>query len=374
MKILYNLNSTFNSGGTERIVIAKINALAEMGYELTLVTTDQKGKDSFYEINKNVVTIDLAINYSNNNNNFIKKVVQYPLKKIKHLNRLKKVINNINPDIIISTFGNESNLIPQISTQAKIILEAHFSKYFRFREYRKGIWKIVDIIRCKQEEHITKLYDKFIVLTNEDKLSWGEQPNIEVIPNFINENNLSPANLDNKKCIAVGRLSYIKGFDRLIDIWNIVHHKHPDWSLHIYGSGELQNFLQEKIKESNLITTIEIHPPTNFIESAYIDSSIYLLTSYSEGLPMVLLESFSFGVPVISFDCKCGPKDIIENGKNGFIIKDGDLYSFADKITTLIENTDLRKQMGKNAYKTSFNYTKNSIMPIWIELFDKLLN
>ena len=137
MRILYNLIGTFNSGGMERIIIAKANTLAEMGYEVIIVTTDQRGRKSFYSLHPNVQTFDLNINYSANNGQLLKKVFCYPFKQWKHKKRLKVLLYNIDPDIIISAYGNEITIIHQIPTRAKKLLEIHFCKGFRLLQNNK---------------------------------------------------------------------------------------------------------------------------------------------------------------------------------------------------------------------------------------------
>lgn len=374
MKILYNLAGTFNSGGMERIVIAKVNALTELGHSLTIVTTEQRGRIPFFEINPKVKLFDLSINYSSDNGNLIHKLLYFKAKQRLHKKRLKAIINNISPDIIVSTFGNEVNIIPKIHSKSKTVLEIHFSKFFRCQENRKGIWHIIDIVRSRQDEKIVSKYDRFVVLTQEDKEYWGDNiPNIEVIPNFIERTSQAPALLENKRCIAVGRLTYQKGFDTLVKIWKKINFKHPDWTLTIYGNGELHTVLQNEISDLNLEKSVILRPSTPKIDEIYDDSSVLLMSSRYEGFSLVIAEAMSHGVPVVSFACKCGPRDIITDGKDGFLVNEGDMEDFADKIILLIENYKTRHEMGHNAYESSKRFSKEKIMAQWNSLFSKLI-
>lgn len=373
MKLVYCLAATHNSGGMERIVISKVNYLAELGYNVTIITTEQKGKAPFFHIHEMVKTIDLAINYSDDINYFFpKRIIKYIFKKRKHKLLLTKYLNDLSPDIVISTFGNEASFLYQIKGKWKKILEIHFSKFFRMQYARKGLWRFIDIFRSNQDEKIVTHYDKFIVLTNEDREYWGNLANIKVIPNFIHKIPKVRSNLNEKICIAVGRLTYQKGYDRLIDVWKLVNEKYPDWQLHIYGSGELYDILQRKINDNKLNKVIKIYSPTHQIEEVYNNSSIFLLTSNYEGLPMVLLEAFSYGLPVVSFACKCGPKDLIENGVNGYLVSNGDIVHFAEKVINLISDKELRQQIGQNAYNSIHKYTEINIMNEWVNLFNKI--
>lgn len=374
MKILYNLAGTFNSGGMERIVISKANALNEAGFRVFIVTTEQQGRKPYFKIDDRIECIDLGINYSRDNGRLLHKLLHFPFRQRKHLCMLRKVIDEIDPDIIISTFGNEVRLLPKLKTDAKKVLEIHFSKYFRLQENRKGLWHYIDTYRTIQDKRTISHYDKFVVLTHEDKNLWGNISNIAVIPNFIDLVSTVAAPLENNRCVAVGRLTYQKGFDLLINAWKIVHEKHSDWHLDIYGSGESEKYLMANILKYHLENSITINQPIKDISKAYYDSSIFLFTSRYEGFGLALIEALSCGLPAVSFDCKCGPKDIIEDGKNGFLVKTGDIQNFSDRIITLIEDYELRKDMGKLAKESSHKYSREAIIQMWISLFNSLVN
>lgn len=373
MKIVYCLAGLFNSGGMERIVISKANSLARMGYDITIVTTEQKGRAIFFSLYETVKVVDLNINYSNDAaKNLILKGICFWWRKLMHRKRLTGFLISSSPDITISTFGTESSFLYKIPDKSKKVLEIHFSKYFRYQYDRKGLWRFVDIFRSRQDAQLIPHYDKFVVLTNEDKSYWGNLSNIEVIPNFVASIPEIKSELRSKVCMAVGRLSYQKGFDRLIKVWKVVHRRYPDWQLQIYGSGELYDVLYDMIVEDDLEECVHINPPTPQIGMVYQKASVFLLTSHYEGLPMVLLEAFSYGLPVVSFACKCGPRDLIKNGVNGFLIPEGDVVSFADKVSIILGDEKLREQLGNAAYQSAMEYTEEKIMSKWIHLFESL--
>lgn len=373
MKIVYSLAGLFNSGGMERIITAKANSFAKMGHNIIIVTTEQKNRSPFFPLHQSIKTIDFNINYSDDKDkNIFFKAISFLRKRHKHRRLLTEYLVSLSPDITISTFGTEASFLYKIQDKSKKVLEIHFSKYFRYQYDRKGLWRVVDIYRSKQDVRLIPHYDKFVVLTNEDKKYWGNFSNIEVIPNFITSVPNIKSKLENKVCLAVGRLSYQKGFDRLIAVWKIVHSKFPEWQLQIYGSGELYDTLQNMIVEDRLTECVHINPPTSQIGLVYQESSVFLLTSHYEGLPMVLLEAFSYGLPVVSFACKCGPKDLIKDGINGFLVAEGDIESFTDKVSKILYDESLRKQMGSSAFQSALEYTESKIMPKWIQLFESL--
>ena len=371
MRIVYCIHGTFNSGGMERIVIEKANYLSENGHDIFIVTTEQKSRKSFFKINNNIRCYDLDINYENENNtSLIKKLSSFILKQHIHKKRLMQLLKTIKADIVISTFGNEVNFLYKINDGSKKILEIHFSKFFRIQLQRRGMWNIVDEYRSFIDNLKVKRYDRFVVLTNEDKEYWKGIDNITVIPNFISIPEVT-SNLTNKRAIAVGRLSFQKGYDRMIKAWSIVNQYYPDWKLDIFGNGDDINNTENIITELGLSNNVRIYPPTTDIGNEYKESSLFLLTSRYEGLPMVLLEAMSYGLAIVTYDCKCGPKDIITE-ENGVLVKEGNISSFANSIIGLIENNDKMKSIAKQARKDAYNYTKDVVMNKWTDLFNEL--
>lgn len=374
MKIVYCIAGTYNSGGMERVLANKANYLAARGYEIVILTTDQRGKQPFFDLDERIVCHDLDINYEENNGkSFLNKLIHYPFKQWKHRKKLTAYLKRIKADIAVSMFCNDVSILWKMNDGSKKLLEIHFSRYKRLQYGRKGVWKLVDLWRSRMDERTVKNYERFVVLTNEDKSYWGNLPNISVIPNALTysvpSSCLSP--LTAKRVIAIGRYGYQKGFDSLIDAWRIIHSFYPDWTLDIIGNGEWLNRLQQQINEYTLEHSVFLKPPTRHIEDEYRRASLLVLSSRYEGLPMVLLEAQSFGLPIVSFACKCGPKDVITDGEDGFLVSEGNIPMLADRVLRLIENDDLRKRMGTNARHHSKAFSEERIMERWIDLFNK---
>ena len=280
MKIIYCLHGTYNSGGMERIVINKANYLAKIGHDVSIVTTEQKGHNPFFDIHPNITLFDLHINYANDNDRtFLWKMFSFLIKRAIHRKRLTTYLKTSKADIVISTFGNEASFLPNIKDGSKKIAEIHFSRFFRIQFGRKGFWSLADKYRSRNDLKLVKKYDKFVCLTYEDKEYWSSNYNLVVIPNFISYYPLKCASLKSHTVIAVGRLSYQKGYERLVDAWKIVTQYHPFWVLKIFGSGEKYDYVNNCIIESNLEKVIEIHEPTSDIQQEYLNSSIFVLSS-----------------------------------------------------------------------------------------------
>lgn len=376
MKILYCTHSTCNPGGMERVLLNKVMYLSQLpGWEVSVVTTDQHQRPSFYPFPEKVRMTDLEINYSEDNEKGAwKKITGYLRKRKEHKRKLTALLLKEKPDIVVSLYPSESSFIPDIKDGSKKVLELHFNKFFRIQYGRKGIIGLIDRWRTRQDERIVRRFDKFVVLTNEDKGYWGDLPNIEVIPNAAIHVSKNYSEVKNKRVIAVGRLDYQKGFDRLIQAWKLVQYtgQFTDWKLDIFGQGEWREMLQQMIDEQGLQNTAKINPPTNAILNEYVHSSLLVMSSNYEGFGMVLVEAMSCGVPVISFDCKCGPKDIIQSGINGLLVPNGDIQALADAMMKVMEDEAYRKMLSLNARKVVDTYSEQAVMAQWIRLFTSI--
>jgi glycosyltransferase involved in cell wall biosynthesis len=375
MKIIYCISGTFNSGGMERVLANKANYLVGLGHEIIVITTDQQRRSPYFPLDTRIRNIDLDVNYCENNNKaLLRKALNYYKKQKNHRQKLKRILYELRGDIVISMFDHDVSFLYKINDGSKKVLEIHFSRFKRLQYGRRGLWKIVDKLRSINDLSLAKKYDQFVVLTEEDRSYWGDLPNIQVI---FNANTFSPsavAKLESKQVVAIGRYDYQKGFDDLIKSWKLIHNTHPDWMLKIYGHGPLENEFKKLIDDLNLHESVSLCAPSREIEQVYMDSSILVMTSRYEGFGMVLIEAQSCGVPVVAYACKCGPRDIIFSGHNGFLINEGDEGMFVEKVNLLIEKEDLRKEIGKKAKVMSIRFSEDVVMKKWEDLFSKLVN
>lgn len=171
----------------------------------------------------------------------------------------------------------------------------------------------------------------------------------------------------------MGRYEYQKGYDRLINAWALIAKQVPDWTLHIFGEGSLRPVLTKQIYDLNLEKSVFLDGATNNVGKELSESSIVAFTSNYEGFPMAIVEVESAGLPVVSFDAPCGPKDIIRDGEDGFLVKNGDIEDFGKKLLSLMQDEELRKKMGEKALENSKRFTQENIIPQWISLFETIL-
>lgn len=369
MKIVYNIYSIYNSGGMERVLSNKANYLADkLNHDIYILTTDQQGKKPFFIFSNKIHLIDLNINYSNPKMQFLPlRIINRIYSKFRHIVRLKRCLNRISPDVCISMCCGEFDFLYLLNRNSKKIVEYHFSKRSKIIAASTPLVKLLQNIRVLFYSVIMRLYDKAIFLTEEDKTDWGKSEKFTVIPNSLVKLPSCYSPLINKEIVSIGRLDFQKGYDLLIKAWRIVIKSCPDWILNIYGGGSDYNLLKDLIRTYHLEKSVFIHHPTNEISKVYLAASLYVMSSRYEGLPMVLLEAMSYGLPIVSFDCPCGPKDVVKD--NGLLVENGNIDDLAQAVIKLIESKKLRTEMGRKSIEYSLMYSHEVIMAKWNELF-----
>lgn len=376
-KIVYFVGGLLSPNGMGAILSQKINYLAEhTNYDLYMILTEKAGAPWFYDINPKVKWVNFDINFDELDVMPIyKKVLFYWLKQRKFRQMFTDYLMKVRPDITVSICRREINFINNIKDGSKKVAEIHFARPF-YRRFEKPFFpKLIN-------EWISNLWvgslikqlkrlDRFVVLTKEDSKNWPELTNLVVIPNFVFSNTSLKSDLSSKRVVAVGRYSWQKGFDMLIDAWKIVSARHPDWHLDIYGSGDNISY-QKLADELCLSSSVTCHKSVDHVYEKYSESSIYVLSSRYEGFGLVLVEAMGTGLPVVSFACPCGPRDIIEDGVSGYLVEAGDVRKMAEKICYLIENRDVRESMGRAAIARAGMFSRDQVMHRWIELFESL--
>lgn len=375
MKIIYSIHSTYNPGGMERVLLNKVRYFVEeKGWEVIVVTTDQHSRPSFYPFPEGVRMIDLGVNYSDDNGKpFHKKLFGYFRRRLEHRKRMAALLDQECPDIVDCFYPGESSFVPSLKDGSRKVMELHQSKLFHHQYNRSGLMGLADKVRAWMDERMVRKFDRFVVLTQEDMQMWGEMPGIRVIPNAANFIAEKYSDCTAKRVIAVGRLDYQKSFDRLILVWEKVHQQMPDWRLDIFGQGEWQELLQGMIDERGLQETVKLNGPTKNIGKEYSESSMIVMSSHYEGFPMVMIEAMACGLPPVSFDFKCGPRDIIKEGENGLVVTDGDIDGLAEAMMTLMRDDELRKRMGEEAKKVVETFSEAKVMDKWVRLYEETI-
>ena len=353
-KLLYITNGINGAGGLERVLSVKASALADMGYDVSILVLNNTHLNPFYTFHPNIRFV--SINVKGNPLNYWKS----------YSGGIKRVVQQIQPEIIsVCDDGFKAFFIPKfLKTNAKIIYERHVSKLIESHDADSGLKKFVTHIKWWLMERLASNFTKFVVLTHGNKNEWPTLSNLVVIPNPLSFYPMVSSPLDRKIVISVGRITYQKGQDLLVKVWALVHEKFPDWELHLYGKEDLK-----VLDTVNLTNNVFHFPPEKNIEEKYLHSSIYVMSSRFEGFGMVLTEAMACGVPCVSFNCDYGPADIIENGIDGYIVEKEDIFALADKLMLLMQDSEMRKKMGKKAKENVKRFNVNEVVQQWDELF-----
>jgi glycosyltransferase involved in cell wall biosynthesis len=371
MRILYVTDALAIWGGLERVLVEKGNYLASHnGNEVFMLTISQGGHSFPFPLDDKVTHVDLNIPF----------YTQYQYSGIRRLLSLRRLhrdcrkgirqqLNYINPDVILCPRIEFVKDICKVKGDTPLAFESH-SSFWTSRFERAGLLRRLHTWWMNQS---AKQAQAVVTLTEGDAAAWKKVNNhVFVIPDVVHLNEKDVySNVDAKSAVFVGRLSRQKNIGCLLSIWQLVRQRHPDWQLHVYGEkGDIEEPLWQQLHEEG--NGITVHSPTTEILNVYQHHAMLLLTSRYEPFGMVLPEAMSCGLPVIAFDCPYGPADIITDDMDGFLVKDWDIMSFADKVCLLMENQDLRQQMGQAAIRSSQRYRSDRIMSVWQELFESL--
>lgn len=366
-KIAYIIDSMYNSGGMERVLTVCANVLAK-SYDITIITGFQLDRPYFFQLSSAVRCHDLKI----------KERMSCRMKKKEYKERLSFYLKKESFDIVISLGGMDFSFLYSIHDGSKKIVWFHFAYNVAYTSW------IGDSVSCFKKirgymQHVKRVcharkYTRIIAISRSDFKSWKRVfPHVVLIYNPVTINAAGLSDKKEKRAISVGRLDFQKGFDYLISVWHLVIKKHPDWHLDIYGDGPLRDVFRKQIDEMGMSGFITLCGKTSNIAEKYVSHSIYIMTSRTEAFGLVLLEASLCSLPLIAFDCPGGPRDIIKNGKNGFLIEQvGNTEEMAEAISTLIEDESLRNKMGNKAFQMVERFSLTRIKKEWIKLFNEL--
>lgn len=344
------------SAGTERAVTNLSNMLVKYGeYNVTILSCfSSENNNPYYELEDKVN----IVHYNLSKDSLVNRFSSY----INIIGKTNKIIKEKSIDILLGTTHAFNCLMICMSRKVKKVACEHMS------------YEACPLISKKIRKFCYPRLSAIVLLTNADAKHYNfvDKSKLFVIPNSLSFVADEPAKLENKRIIAVGRLTEQKGFDILMSIAQIIKDEIPDWHIDIFGDGEDKSKLLELISEKKLESFVIINPPTKNIKEELLASSLFVMTSRWEGLPMILLEAKACGLPIVSFDCPEGPADVIRDCEDGFLIECGDINALSEKIILLGKNLELRKQFGLMAKQSSNKYTASSIFIKWKDLFNSL--
>ena len=379
MNILYCIPHLYNSGGMERVLTQKVNWLAaHTGHTISIVTTEcvPEGEQAvFFPLDKRVQVLSLQIDFNADYSKpLFSKWVGHMRKMRQYRRALNELIRRERIELCISLGGKEIAFLA--SLPCRTIAEMHFAKEQRqqllMANHRGGFWHMLGNIRTRQLIRAVKPLERLVVLTEADKSDWNAAGcyNVTVIPNPCSlDGQKMPMESRKKEVLAVGRLHEQKGFDRLIQAWQSIELRHPEWTLRIVGEGDKRGALEQQIRDLGL-QRVEIAGRAGNILSEYAQASLFVLSSRYEGLPLALIEAMWCGLPCVAFDCPHGPAELLAD-ERGWIVSNGDTAALSAQIENCITHLDEAAQRAHKAQVfAQATYSEAAIMPLWLDIIN----
>ena len=341
--IVFAIGSLFG-GGSERVVSVWASALAEKGYRVSVIVYSRL--DSEYPISDKVEVYPIAESQR----------ACSDMSVLKRVLAIRKLLRKLNPDVVIS-------FLPIIQVYVRIASLG--LRLPRIETIRISPWD-TDVLSSKHAKLWFNCFETcsaLILQSQDQKAFFSEkvQKKSVVIPNPINPKYVETKKDDydpaSHKIVAAGRLSEQKNYKMMIDAVKIVSEEYADVSLRIYGVGSLEQELSSYIKAQGVAGNVKLMGRTNELYNVYKEADLYVMSSDYEGMPNALAEAMAIGLPCISTDCKTGPRDLIDDGENGFLVPCGDSYALAEKIKLVFGMSEQnQRQLGCSARNKIIDY------------------
>ena len=357
--ILFYFNSMTPAGGIERVIATLANQFSE-NMEVTILVKDKAY--SHYPINSKVKIESLDNEIKFDLDSKLNRVVEAAKNFVGSKNKLKKYLALKQFDyyyIAHPLNALEFHLARRIDD--KVIITEH------------GGIDAYNTIYKKIKQWLYPKAKKYIVPTKTDTQLYKNLGFPAVyIPHFKSKMPYTKSSQNNKIAISIGRMTEAKRQWILIDLWDKIVHKHniTDWQLHIVGDGNLRENYLKQIADLQLNDYVKILPPKKDVENYYKEASFFLLTSHSEGFGMVILEAMSFGVPCVSYDCPAGPRDMITNNVDGFLVEFDNFEKLEQSTLEMMNNHKKMIDFGDKAFEASKNWDDQHILAEWNKVFN----
>jgi glycosyltransferase involved in cell wall biosynthesis len=356
MRLVFLVRDIHFGGGGERVAINLANWFVEKGYQVIVVSLAVERLSNIFSIDKRVQVKYLNIDFSKGFN---------IVNKICSVFILRRYFEKCDGQTILLGVGTYPSLLASLLPKHKDI-RLIGCQHCSYNALNLG-WRIAG-------RFFFHRLDTLVSLTDRDAPSWRTfNKNTQVIPNAVSFYPEATALLRNKIILSIGRMDYNKGYDLLLDVFEKLTLLNNEWILRIIGEGPLKKKIISRVESSSLKDRIEILSPTNSIMEEYLQASVYLMTSRTEGLPMVLLEAKACGLPIISFNCETGPSEIINDSKDGYLIDCFNVDMMLKKVESLCSDQTKRKEFGANGREDIKRFFPESINIKWETLFQNIV-
>ena len=378
MKIVYLHHANVYRAGIERMLAVKANLLAEqMGWEIMMLTYEQNGKPFPYPLSPKVKCVDLGVHL------YDAYKCAYPMRWFRRRALCRKLAEEMrvflsaeHPDIVVCTDkdAHELDALSKARTTERIFIEAHTGmidhdmQVLRVKGFVKKLIARRDLNRLKKA---VSHFDTLIALTPDDAKCWSPYVKTVIIPNYLPSypEQVADLSVEKKRVVMVGRVDYQKGQDLLLQAWQQVNLRHPDWHLDMFGDSDASNVFRSHLSGLHA-ESFTFHPSTPAIYDEYLQSDFLVCSSRWESFGLILIEAMSCGIPVVSFNCDNGPRNIIADGEDGLLVRNGDIADLANKICWLIEHREQREQMGGAARQNVKRFCQDIVLSQYVEFLE----
>ena len=363
-----------NYGGIESATINNANALSK-DYKVKIISFYHFKDDLSKNLNKGIV-VEYLYDGVPNRDEFLKclherhfiKAFKEGLKSfdilIKKKRLVAKRIKSIKEGAIVSTRVEFNILLSKYGNYNVLKIAQEHCYHNNNRKYINQIrnkYYNIDYL-CALTTTLFDDYKKFLKYNNHTK--------VVLLPNMLYEMPRKKCGLESVNFITIGRLDKGKRVDEIIENFGKCKNKSE---LFIIGSGAEEEALKKLISDLNLENRVHMlgYLDHKQMEKYILNSSCFLMASVTEGLPMVLLEVMSYGLPCIVYKTASGTGDIVKNGENGFIIDDRNDRVYVNDMKKILKDKDLRCKMGENAVKTAKSFYKTEVLKVWNSILKK---
>lgn len=365
MNIAFILRSIVLTGGIERVIVEKLNWLAERGHQVMLITYEQGNHAMSFPLHPKVNHVDIECRYFT--------IYKYSLllrpflmfrMKLKFKKELHSLLAKYGIEVVVMphNIAEYQSVIASMSSITSVVYESHSAS----TEFvRGGLFKKLRNNICFFP--MLKKINMVIALTKGDSIFWKRHCNhVQTVVNPLSSypNTMEDCSKEEGRILYVGRLHRVKRIDRLIQAFSMIADKYPLWHIDIFGEGEEKSRLQNLIYDFGLTERVVIHKPVSTIFEEYRRSQFLVLSSDSEGFSLVIVEAMACGIPVVSTDCPFGPREIVDDGKTGLLSR-LEAEDLAAKMEWMITHESERQKMGLQAHQAVSRFEKNKVMEEW---------
>jgi glycosyltransferase involved in cell wall biosynthesis len=360
VRVLFAIKSlNVVGGGAENVLVELANGLQSRGNEVGILTFDYPGQ-AFYALSGDIQRFDMAFNQPGQPTS--------PGQFFKAIPRIRNAVRDFQPDVLVPFM--HSTFVPMALATLGMRVRSVFSEHVDYGHYIKNNAQYRLLKMAKRSVSCTTIPSRGALMTYPEQ----DRKGMRVVANPIQKAQLvgsvPHAHDDRPVVLSVGRLMTEKDHAVLIDAFSLVAAEFPDWTLRIVGEGQLRDALEAQVASYGLENRIELPGATRDVAAEYANARFVVLPSRYESFGMVAAEALAASKPVLSFAECAGLSEMVEDGRNGLLVKGGSSHevrknALADGLRKLMENPELCARLGTAGPDSVSQYDIESILDEW---------